>query len=294
MFVETCTAPTNIAVIKYWGKDEGRGLNTPINSSASVTLEQDDLCAMTSIAASSDFAADRLWLNDKEESMVGDGTHAKRLRKCLLEMRALARDRTDASGKVVCKAAELASYKVHVVSRNTFPTAAGLASSAAGYACLVYTLAKLYNVKEEYEGQLSTIARQGSGSACRSLYGGFVKWVKGSRKDATDSMAVCVSDKAHWPELRAVILVINAGKKDTPSTEGMQTSVETSPLLAFRAASVVEPRLKEMEEAYRKRDFATFGKLAMQDSNQFHATCLDTYPPIFYLNDTSRQVRARV
>lgn len=293
IFVETCTAPTNIAVIKYWGKDEARGLNTPINSSASVTLDQDDLCAMTSIAASSDFVQDRLWLNGKEEDTLGDGTHAKRLRKCLAEMRSLARDRTDASGKVVCKAAELASYKVHVVSRNTFPTAAGLASSAAGYACLVYTLAKLYNVKEEYEGQLSTIARQGSGSACRSLYGGFVKWVKGSKADATDSMAVCVADKAHWPELRAVILVINAGKKDTPSTEGMQTSVETSPLLAFRAASVVEPRLAAMEAAYRSRDFDEFGKLCMQDSNQFHATCLDTYPPIFYLNDTSRQVGTR-
>jgi len=289
IFLETCTAPTNIAVIKYWGKDENRGLNTPINSSASVTLSQDDLMAQTTVAASPDFTSDRLWLNGKEEDTAGDGTHAKRLRKCLAEMRRLARDRVDSEGKVVCKAADLASYKVHVASRNTFPTAAGLASSAAGYACLVYTLAKLYNVKEEFEGQLSTIARQGSGSACRSLYGGFVKWVKGDKKDATDSMAVQVADEAHWPELRAVILVVNAGKKDTPSTEGMQTSVATSPLLAFRAKHVVEARLAEMEAAYKKRDFATFGMLSMQDSNQFHATCLDTYPPIFYLNDVSRQ-----
>lgn len=292
IYLETCTAPTNIAVIKYWGKDEPRGLNTPINSSASVTLSQDDLRAETTVAASPDFVRDRLWLNGKEEDTQGDGTHAKRLRKCLAEMRALARDRVDESGKVVCKAADLASYKVHVASRNTFPTAAGLASSAAGYACLVFTLAKLYNVQEKYEGQLSTIARQGSGSACRSLYGGFVKWVKGVKKDATDSMAVQVADQAHWPEMRAVILVINAGKKDTPSTEGMQTSVATSPLLAFRADKVVEDRLKAMEVAYRNKDFDTFGKLSMQDSNQFHATCLDTYPPIFYLNDASRQVRA--
>ncbi len=64
------------------------------------------------------------------------------------------------------------SYKVRVCSVNTFPTAAGLASSAAGYACLVFTLAKLFNAKETYPGELTAIARQGSGSACRSLFGG--------------------------------------------------------------------------------------------------------------------------
>ncbi|CAM9936798.1 unnamed protein product [Laminaria digitata] len=68
----------------------------------------------------------------------------------------------------------------------------------------------------------------------------------------------------------------------------MSTSVQTSPLLGFRAKEVVEPRLAEMEKAYLEKDFETFGKLTMQDSNQFHATCLDTYPPIFYMNDVSR------
>merc|ERR1711907_257871 len=64
----------------------------------------------------------------------------------------------------------------------------------------------------------------------------------------------------------------------------------TSELLAHRASSCVEPRLQELKEAYLARDFETFGRLTMVDSNQFHATCLDTYPPIFYMNDVSRSI----
>ena len=77
-------------------------------------------------------------------------------------------------------------------------------------------------------------------------------------------------------------------EKDTSSTAGMETSRLTSPLLQFRAAHVVQDRLDRIEAAYLARDFETFGKITMQDSNQFHATCLDTYPPIFYMNDISR------
>ena len=71
---------------------------------------------------------------------------------------------------------------------------------------------------------------------------------------------------------------------------GMETSRMTSPLLKFRADKVVQPRLEEIERAYLARDFQTFGKITMQDSNQFHAVCLDTYPPIFYMNDTSKAI----
>ena len=75
-------------------------------------------------------------------------------------------------------------------------------------------------------------------------------------------------------------MVVSDKEKDTSSTSGMETSRLTSPLLQFRAASVVQPRLDKIEEAFRVKDFETFGQLTMQDSNQFHAVCLDTYPPI--------------
>ena len=96
--------------------------------------------------------------------------------------------------------------------------------------------------------------------------------------------------KQYWPEIRAVILVVRDKEKDTSSTSGMETSRLTSPLLAHRAAHVVQGRLEELEKAYLAKDFETFGRITMQDSNQFHAVCLDTYPPIFYMNDTSKMI----
>ncbi len=87
-----------------------------------------------------------------------------------------------------------------------------------------------------------------------------------------------------------MILVVSDREKDTSSTAGMETSKATSALLAHRAASVVQPRLEEIESAFLSKDFEIFGRITMQDSNQFHAVCLDTYPPVFYMNDISRAI----
>ncbi|RHY90245.1 hypothetical protein DYB26_000311 [Aphanomyces astaci] len=280
----TCSTPTNIAVIKYWGKDNV-ALNTPLNSSVSVTLNQDQLKTVTSVLASKDFPADRIWLNGAEQNIQN-----KRIQVVLKEVRRLATSNAvDAHGRAIAKA-DWDLYKLHIVSINTFPTAAGLASSAAGYACLVAALVELYAAEEEYEGQFSAIARQGSGSACRSLHGGFVRWDKGVKADGTDSLAIQIADDKHWPELEAIICVVNDKEKDTSSTDGMNTSKDTSELLGFRAREVVHKRLAAIEAAYKAKDFETFGKITMMDSNQFHATCLDTYPPIFYLNEISRSI----
>lgn len=287
IILATVSAPTNIAVIKYWGKASVE-YNTPINSSLSVTLEQADLRAVTTVAASPGFIKDRLWLNGEEEE---NAATSKRFRSCVDGVKALARDKVDASGAVLATKADLQQWKVHVSSYNTFPTAAGLASSAAGYAALVAALSELMGAIEEYPGQLTTLARQGSGSACRSLYGGLVAWRMGSAAaDWTDSIGQQVAPESHWPDLRALICVVSDQKKDTSSTAGMGTAVATSKLLKYRAESVVPQRMKEMESSILARDFSTFGKLTMQDSNQFHATCLDSYPPIFYMNDISRSI----
>ncbi|XP_068812452.1 diphosphomevalonate decarboxylase [Struthio camelus] len=277
----TCTAPVNIAVIKYWGKRDS-DLILPINSSLSVTLHQDQLKTTTTAAISRDFKEDRLWLNG-EEADVGH----PRLQSCLREVRRLARKRR--GGDTAEDTAPLSlAYKIHIATANDFPTAAGLASSAAGYACLVYALAQLYGV----EGELSEVARQGSGSACRSMFGGFVQWHKGERPDGKDSVAQQVAPETHWPELRILVLVVSAEKKQVGSTAGMQTSVDTSPLLKHRAEALVPERIARMAQHIRERDFEAFGQLTMRDSNQFHATCLDTFPPIFYLDDVSRRLIA--
>lgn len=100
---------------------------------------------------------------------------------------------------------EMEMWKVHICSNNNFPTAAGLASSAAGYACLTAALAKLYN----FTGDISEIARTGSGSACRSVFGGFVRWYMGSDPTGVDSIAKQIAPASHWPEMRIIILVVN-------------------------------------------------------------------------------------
>jgi len=281
------TGPVNIAVIKYWGKRDTQ-LLLPINSSISGTLSQDVLCSTTRIIASKTFDANKMWLNGVE---VPDFTANKRFRTVVKECQERANDLVSADGsKVLIAKADWPQYKLHVVSRNNFPTAAGLASSASGYATLTKCLSALYRVEESFDGELSLIARQGSGSASRSLYGGWAAWDMGKLADGSDSFARPIAGESHWPEMRVLIAVVNEGKKDTSSTSGMQLSCKTSPLLAFRAENVVPQRMKEMEAAIHARDFGKFAELTMQDSNQFHATCLDTYPPIFYMNDVSRHV----
>lgn len=152
----------------------------------------------------------------------------------------------------------------------------------------MYTIAALYGI--ETENELSTIARQGSGSACRSLYGGFVQWQMGTQPDGSDSMAVQLADEKFWPEMRMLILVVNDAKKAVSSTDGMQMTAQHSELFRHRVDSIVPARVTAMRAAIRDRDFTAFAELTMKDSNQFHAVCLDTYPPIRYMTDVSHKI----
>ncbi|KAK4231892.1 GHMP kinase [Podospora fimiseda] len=274
------TAPVNIAVVKYWGKRDAK-LNLPTNSSLSVTLSQDDLRTLTTASCSASFPAsegDSLLLNGSPSDISGARTQA-----CLRELRA-RRAALEAADPSLPK---LSTYPLRLVSENNFPTAAGLASSAAGFAALVRAVANLYELKDT-PSELSKIARQGSGSACRSLFGGYVAWRMGDKEDGTDSMADQVAEAAHWPEMRALILVVSAAKKGVSSSSGMQQTVATSGLFQQRITTVVPENMAIMENAIAERDFEKFAEVTMRDSNSFHATCADTYPPIFYMNDVSR------
>lgn len=279
----TAQTPTNIAVIKYWGKRD-ETLILPVNDSISVTLDPAHLCTTTTVAVSPSFDQDRMWLNGKEISLAGG-----RFQSCLKEIRSRACDVEDEEKGIKIAKKDWENLHLHIASYNNFPTAAGLASSAAGFACLVFALAKLMNAKED-QSQLSAIARQGSGSACRSLYGGFVKWIMGKDEDGRDSLAVQLADENHWDDLVIIIAVVSSRQKETSSTSGMRETVETSLLLKHRAKEIVPKRIVQMEEAIKNRDFASFAQLTCTDSNQFHAVCLDTSPPIFYMNDTSHRI----
>ncbi|XP_013779477.1 diphosphomevalonate decarboxylase-like [Limulus polyphemus] len=235
------------------------------------------LCAETTVAISRSFSQDKMWLNGKEQSMDNP-----RIQNCLREIRRRVRKRKTLEENST-EQEDLLNCHIHICSKNNFPTAAGLASSAAGYACLVFTLGKLFGV----DGDLSEIARQGSGSACRSMYGGFVQWCTGDEENGTDSVAQQVASEKHWPSLRILILVVSNQKKGTSSSQGMQQSVRTSELLKFRSEKVIPRQVNDITQAIKEKDFSKFAEITMKDSNQLHAICQDTFPPIKYMNDTS-------
>jgi diphosphomevalonate decarboxylase len=278
IYQASTTAPVNIAVVKYWGKRDP-SLNLPTNSSLSVTLSQADLRTHTTASCSSSFGPeDTLLLNGSPQDVSGARTQA-----CFRELRGLRKQLEDKDASLP----KLSELPLRIVSENNFPTAAGLASSAAGFAALVRAIADLYQLPSS-KTDLSRIARQGSGSACRSLFGGYVAWEMGTAEDGSDSQAVEIAPASHWPTMKALILVASAEKKGVSSTSGMQTTVKTSALFKRRAEVVVPQHMEEMIKAVQEKDFETFARVTMMDSNSFHATCLDTFPPIFYLNDTSR------
>ena len=294
----TYIAPVNIAVVKYWGKRDST-LLLPVNSSLSGTLHTSCMRSETTVIATPPTINSVCGNNDAENtthrmgtvSLVLNGKEidlqgSERTRNVIAALREASEDYIDpTTNKVLVKKEDWKKWNLQIVSENNFPTAAGLASSASGFACLTQALARLYRV----EGDISTYARQGSGSACRSVYGGWVKWQMGEKDDGTDSIAIQVADEHHWPEMRVLILVVNEGKKWVSSTSGMEKSVETSDLLKHRV-KIVNARMERMEDAIKRKDFETFAVETMKDSNQFHAVCLDTYPPIFYMNDTSKKI----
>ena len=273
------TSHTDDQITRYWGKRDTT-LNLPTNSSLSVTLSQRSLRTLTTASCAGKYpSADELILNGKPQDIQS----SKRTLACLSNLRTLRQSLENADASLP----KLSALPLRIVSENNFPTAAGLASSAAGFAALVRAVADLYQLPQSPR-DLSRIARQGSGSACRSLMGGYVAWREGTETDGSDSLAEEVAPASHWPEMRAVVLVVSADKKDVPSTQGMQTTVATSNLFATRAKTVVPERMAAIETAIQNRDFSAFAEITMRDSNGFHATCLDSWPPIFYMNDVSR------
>ena len=245
-----------------------------------MTLSQKSLRTLTTASCAEAYSGtDTLILNGEEEDIQS----SKRTQECLKNLRQL-RESIESKDN---SAPKLSKMTLRLVSANNFPTAAGLASSAAGFAALVRAIANLYELPQS-PTELSLIARQGSGSACRSMMGGYVAWRAGNKEDGSDSIAQEVAPAAHWPEMRALILVVSAEKKGVASTAGMQTTVQTSTLAPARFESIVPRRMGEIEEAIQARDFPKFAQITMQDSNSFHAICLDSWPPIHYMNDVSR------
>eukprot|EP01061_Rhynchopus_euleeides_P033698 TRINITY_DN5669_c0_g1_i2.p1 TRINITY_DN5669_c0_g1~~TRINITY_DN5669_c0_g1_i2.p1 ORF type:complete len:410 (+),score=160.99 TRINITY_DN5669_c0_g1_i2:74-1231(+) len=263
----TVITPINIAFIKYWGKVDEE-LIIPCNDSFSITLSTDQFRTKTSVVAG-EFEKDRLWLNGAEEELGSSG----RLANVLNAVRQTL-------------PAEQRALKVHIVSENNFPTAAGMASSAAGLSALAYALVTLFKSPAD----VSVLARIGSGSACRSVLGGFVKWIKGTSPDGSDSKALQHLSEKGWPAMNVLCLVTKADKKDVSSTSGMRRSVATSPLMADRVAKRVPERMELVSEAVSKQDFESFAAITMADCEDFRAVCRSSDPPVDYWNDKAEKI----
>ena len=266
--VFTAIGSPNIAFTKYWGKRKGEAENLPNNSSFSMTLggEGDPIFTITSVAFSSALGKDTFYVDGKaEESPKGAQSIINYLRK-----------------------AARANEHALVVSYNSFPKSAGIASSASASAALAFVASEALGLRLSTK-ELSIAARIGSGSGARSVMGGLVEWKKGTRSDGRDSYAVQVADKDYWPELVDVIFLISKGAKKVSTNAGHERTVETSALYKARPSSA-EASTEKAISAARKMDFNTLAEVIMRDSNSLHATMLDSYPPIRYLTDDSWKV----
>jgi len=185
---------------------------------------------------------------------------------------------------------EMAGMKRHaeVVSDNNFPSGAGIASSAAAFAALALAATRAAGVILT-ERELSKLAWRGSGSACRSIPGGFVEWQAGNTEE--DSYAFSIAAPDHW-DLVDCVAVVSSRHKQTGSTEG-HALAPTSPLQAARIADASR-RLDLCRRAILERDFGAFAAVVEQDSDMMHAVMMTSTPGLFYWQPASVRVMGAV
>ncbi|RKH04515.1 diphosphomevalonate decarboxylase [Corallococcus carmarthensis] len=254
----TVRAHPNIALVKYWGKRD-EALILPHQSSLSLTLAPIHVTTTVEFGA----AADTVELHGH----AAKGSERDRVLRLLDAVRVQA-------GR------DLGPAKV--VSRGDFPMAAGLASSAAGFAALAVAGCAAAGLPEDTRAS-SILARRGSGSACRSVQGGFCEWQRGERADGEDSYAIQRFDAGHWADLRMVVAILDRGEKEVKSRDGMKNTVETSPYYPawVKDAEAEVPRAREL---IAKKDLEALGELCERNAWRMHCTTLSADPPLSYLS----------
>ncbi len=258
----TAVAHANIALAKYWGKADDTE-NLPAVPSLSLTLEA--LRSRTRVVPDSSLSEDAITL----DGVVASGRVRERVVRLLDELRALTSD----------------TRLLRVESNNDFPTAAGLASSASGFAALALGASVALGASLPAE-TLSSLARRASASAARSLFGGFVALRLGAH-----SAEPVLSGEA-FP-LCMVIAVTATGPKSVSSTEGMRRTLSTSPY--YRAWVESAPALfGEIERAVHARDLEALGIAVEQSALAMHASMFAARPALIYLSSITLRVMERV
>jgi len=250
----TARAQPNIALIKYWGKrDTGR--NLPAVGSISITL--DDLFSTMSVAFDESLQGDVLTVNARENAAM-----LPRVTRCL--------DTVVGPGRPAA----------HVTSEGNFPIAAGLASSASAFAALVVA-ADAATEQGRGTAQLASLAGAASGSAARSLYGGYVE-LKNSGDDVSLS---CLCSADDWP-LKVIVAITASGPKAVGSTEAMEISQKTSPFYS-RWVEQQAVDLNEARLAITERDFSKLAAVAEHNCLKMHSVMWGSRPPMIYWNSVT-------
>lgn len=256
----TVSAPANIAFVKYWGvADPAEAI--PSNPSISMTLET---CrSRTTVAVRSRREGDRISTMGSDGALVpasgalrrGIERHLGRLRETL--------------GEDAC---------FEVATVNSFPAAAGLASSASGFAALALGVSRALG-REPSTSELSELARlSGSGSAARSVLGGYVEWPDPGRS-GPGYPAAQIALPEHWP-LSDVIAVVERGPKEVSSRQG-HLLASTSPHFA-RRQELLPGRLVAVRLAVAEADLGRLGPVLEEEAVELHLIALSSRPPIFY------------
>lgn len=261
MTTATAQANPNIAFIKYWGNRDNT-LRLPMNGSISMNL--DGLYTLTSISFQPSLPFDQLIINGHEIT----GTGLNRVAYILDIVRGMANIHEHAE----------------IVSENNFPAGAGIASSASAFAALAMAGSKAAGLNLS-EADLSRLARRGSGSASRSIPGGFVEWQAGTADD--DSFAFSIAPADHW-KLVDCIAIVSASHKKTGSTEG-HAIAPTSPLQAARVADTPR-RLALCRNAILNKDFESFASIVELDSDIMHSVMMTSTPALHYWKPASLAV----
>jgi len=264
MMKATALANANIALVKYWGK-RNKELILPQNGSISMTCS--GLTTTTTVEFSDKYKEHTVIINDEE----------------------FQKDEKDIHGHLD-RISWLAGIKqrARVVSESNFPVAAGLASSASGFAALTTAAAAAVGLKLSPK-ELSILTRQGSGSACRSIFGGFAEWYRGENPDGSDSYAESIVDKNEWPEFRMIITILTEAKKKISSRAGMGQTVETCPYYPGWLKTIEED-LKIVREGILQKDFTKVGVQAEYNCLKMHALMMTTKPAIIYWKPATMEI----
>ncbi|NND59937.1 MAG: diphosphomevalonate decarboxylase [Gammaproteobacteria bacterium] len=263
----TAIAHPNIALVKYWGKRDA-ALNLPAVGSISITL--DTLATTTSVQFDSDLDRDTLSLDGQSSE-----TSLGRVSACLDLLRARAGVDTRAA----------------VSTSNNFPTGAGLASSASGFAALVTAADAALSLDLPPQTR-SILARQGSGSAARSIFGGYVEMHLGKASDGSDCFAEPLLDAPDWP-MTVTVAVVSKTSKKVGSTEGMELTRHTSPYYdAWVAGQSAD--LDEARSAIEARDFDKLAEISEHSCLKMHALAAAARPGLVYLQGPTLEAMHRV